>query len=283
MMQSKSVTCLNPRGFHRLHYTDWGDALNPRIVVCVHGLTRNCRDFDALAAALQAEFRVVCPDVAGRGQSGWLPAKEHYVQHQYMADMTVLLAQLAATGEKEILWVGTSMGGILGMLLASLPDTPLKKLVINDVGALIPQAAIKRIGQYVGADPRFATLQEVEKFIRTVSAPFGPLSDAQWAHLTLHNAKQHADGRWGLNYDPGIAQVFKQAVTDIDLWTQFDAIRCDTLLLRGVQSDLLLKDTAQAMTQRGPRPRLVEFADVGHAPMLMADDQIKVVRDFLRG
>ncbi len=281
-MQSKTVQCLNPRGFHRMRYTDWGDAANPRIVICVHGLTRNCRDFDTLAEALQNDFRVVCPDVAGRGQSGWLPAKEHYTQHQYMADMTVLLAQLAADGEKEILWVGTSMGGILGMLLASLPGTPLKKLVINDVGALIPKAAIERIGQYVGTDPRFASQKDVEKFIRTVSAPFGPLTDAQWAHLTLHNAKQHANGDWGLNYDPGIAQVFKQAVTDIDLWPQFDAICCNTLMLRGTQSDLLLKDTALAMTQRGPRPQLVEFNGVGHAPMLMANDQVKVVRDFLR-
>jgi pimeloyl-ACP methyl ester carboxylesterase len=282
IMQSKTVQCLNPRGFHRMRYTDWGDAANPRIVICVHGLTRNCRDFDTLAEALQNDFRVVCPDVTGRGQSGWLPAKEHYTQHQYMADMTVLLAQLAAEGEKETLWVGTSMGGILGMLLASLPGTPLKKLVINDVGALIPKAAIERIGQYVGADPHFAALEDVEKFIRTVSAPFGPLTDAQWAHLTLHNAKQNTDGKWGLNYDPGIAQVFKQAIIDIDLWASYDAIRCNTLLLRGAQSDLLLKDTALAMTQRGPCPKLVEFDGVGHAPMLMADDQIKVVRDFLR-
>jgi pimeloyl-ACP methyl ester carboxylesterase len=281
-MQSKTVQCLNPRGFHRLRYTDWGEANNPRIVICVHGLTRNCRDFDTLAEALQGEFRVVCPDIAGRGQSDWLSDKTHYTQHQYMADMAVLLARLTADGEREILWVGTSMGGILGMLLASLPGTPITKLVINDVGALIPKAAIERIGQYVGADPRFGSLAEVEKFIRTVSAPFGPLTDAQWTHLTTYNSRQHADGSWHLNYDPGIAQVFKQAINDIDLWPQYEAIQCNTLLLRGAQSDLLLKDTALAMTQRGPHPALVEFNGVGHAPMLMADDQIKAVSDFLR-
>jgi pimeloyl-ACP methyl ester carboxylesterase len=282
MMQSKTVQCLNPRGFHRMHYTDWGDPANPRVVICVHGLTRNCRDFDMLAQGLQDECRVVCPDVAGRGRSDWLPAKEHYAQHQYMADMTVLLARLTAGGEKEIYWVGTSMGGILGMLLASLPNTPLHKLVINDVGALVPLTAITRIGQYVGADPRFTTLKAVENYIRTVSAPFGPLTDDQWAHLALHSAKQHADGSWGLVYDPGIAQVFQQTVADVDLWQPFDAIRCPTLLLRGVQSDLLLKETALAMTQRGPRPQLVEFEGVGHAPMLMAENQIQVVRNFLR-
>lgn len=280
-MQSRFVQCLNPRGFHRMHYTDWGDAANPRVVICVHGLTRNCRDFDTLAQVLQPDFRVVCPDVVGRGRSDWLPAKEQYTQQQYLADMTVLMAQIVANGEREIYWVGTSMGGIIGMLLAAPPGSPLRRLVLNDVGALIPKAAIERIGQYVGADTRFATLKDVEQYIRTVSAPFGPLTDAQWEHLTAHNARQHADGNWGLIYDPGIAQVFQQAPADIDLWPTFDAVRCPTLLLRGTQSDLLLKDTALEMTRRGPRPQLIEFEGVGHAPMLMAEDQITAVRNFL--
>jgi pimeloyl-ACP methyl ester carboxylesterase len=281
-MISKTVQCLNPRGYHRMHYTDWGNPANRRIVICAHGLTRNCRDFDTFAQALQNNYRVICPDVVGRGRSDWLPAKEHYTQHQYMADTTTLLARLTADGEKDIYWVGTSMGGILGILLASLPNTNLRKLVINDVGALIPKAAIERIAQYVGTDPRFATLKEMEQYVRTVSAPFGPLTDEQWVHLTVHGAKQHSDGTWGFVYDPGIALVFQQTINDVDLWPQYDAIKVDSLLLRGAQSDLLLKETALAMTQRGPRARLVEFDRIGHAPMLMAQDQIEVVQNFLK-
>jgi len=174
------------------------------------------------------------------------------------------------------------MGGIFGMLLASRPNTPIGRLVVNDVGTFIPKAAQERIGKYIGRDPRFKTLEEMETMVRFVSAPFGPLTDAQWRHLTVTAAKQHADGSWGLRYDPGIGIPFqKKPLVDVDLWQYWDTIACPTLLLRGTQSDLLLKDTANAMILRGPRPRLVEFEGIGHAPMLMADDQIKVVREFL--
>ena len=282
-MQSKFVQCLSPSGLHQVHYTEWGARDNPRMVVCVHGLTRNCRDFDALAQALENDFRVVCPDVVGRGKSDWLADKQFYGLPQYMADMTSLLARLTADGEREILWVGTSMGGMIGMMLASLPHTPLRKLVLNDVGTLIPKASLERIGKYVGKAPAFKTLEETNLYVRTVSAPFGPLTDAQWDHLTRHNAKQTPEGLWTMNYDPGIAVPFqKEPINDIELWGQYDCIRCPALLLRGADSDLLLKDTAFAMTQRGPKARLVEFPGVGHAPMLMAQDQIQAVTDFLK-
>ncbi len=283
-MREQYLHCLNSRGFHRLHYTDWGDPENPRAVICVHGLTRNCRDFDALAVALQDRLRVISVSIAGRGLSDWLPAHEDYNYPQYMSDMTALIARVTATGAEEIDWVGTSMGGMLGMLLAAQPNTPLRRLVLNDIGSVIPQAAMVRIGSYAGKDPLFATLAEVEQYVRTVSASFGPLTDAQWRHLTVHNAQQQDDGRWGMNYDPGVALPFQKAFDqDIVLWNYYDAVRCPTLLLRGAQSDLLLRETALAMTQRGPQPKLVEFSGVGHAPMLMADDQIQVVRDFLLG
>jgi len=265
-----------------MHYTDWGDAGNSRVVICVHGLTRNCRDFDFLARALQDDFRVICPDVAGRGRSDWLEDKNGYVNAQYLADMTVLIARITANGEKTIYWVGTSMGGIVGMQLAARGNTPIKKLVLNDVGMLVPKAALERIAGYVGKDPRFSTLPEMEAYLRSVSAPFGPLSDSQWRHLTLHGAKQYPDGSWGMRYDPSIGTPFhKGSLADVDLSGYWDAIRCATLVLRGARSDLLRKDTALAMTQRGPKPRLVEFEDIGHAPMLMSEDQITVVRDFL--
>jgi pimeloyl-ACP methyl ester carboxylesterase len=281
-MKSDYISCLGTKGFHRMHYTDWGDAANPRVVLCVHGLTRNCRDFDILAQALEKDFRVVCPDLAGRGKSDWLYAKEDYGYAQYLADMTVMIARVTAGGEKTIQWVGTSLGGLIGMLLASRRRTPVRKLVMNDVGTLVPKAALERLATYVGKDPRFKSFEELEAYVRYVSAPFGPLTDGQWHHLALHGATQHADGSWGLSYDPGIGIPFKKGpLADVDFSSYWDTVICPTLLLRGAQSDLLLKDNAIAMTQRGPKPKLIEFDGIGHAPMLMADDQIRVVREFL--
>jgi len=282
-MKSDHVLCLSSKGFHRVHYVEWGDPDAERVAILVHGLTRNGRDFDVLAQALQPDFRVLCPDVAGRGASDWLPAKEDYGYPQYCADMTALIARATAGGRpRRIYWVGTSMGGIIGMLLASRPNSPIVRLVVNDVGAVIPKAALQRIGAYVGKDPRFGTLDDMEATVRLVSAPFGSLTNAQWRHITVTGAKQHGDGSWGFCYDPGIAIAFQaQTHADVDLWQYWDAITCPTLLMRGAQSDLLLKDTATAMTRRGPCPRLIEFEGIGHAPMLMADDQIQTVRDFL--
>lgn len=281
-MQEKFVQCLSPSGLHNMHYTEWGARDNPRVVICVHGLTRNCRDFDALAQTLEKDFRVVCPDIVGRGQSDWLADKQHYGLPQYLADITTLIAKLSADGPRDILWVGTSMGGMIGLLLASLARTPVRKLVLNDVGTLIPKASLERIAAYVGKAPSFKTLAETNAYVRYVSASFGSHSDAQWDHLTRHNSRQNADGTWTMNYDPGVALPFQQGpLNDIDLSGSYDRITCPTLLLRGADSDLLLKDTALAMTQRGPTARLVEFAGVGHAPMLMTDDQIKVVQTFL--
>ncbi len=299
-MRTDHVLCLSTHGFHKMFYTDWGDPASQRVVICVHGLTRNCRDFDFLAQALAGEFRVVCPDVVGRGRSDWLYRKDDYGYPQYLADMNALIARVSAWpvptgwlgklanflrrryGSRSIYWVGTSMGGMLGMMLASRPNTPIRKLVVNDVGPLIPKASLERIATYVGKDPRFKTLDELEAYVRQVSAPFGPLTDAQWHHLTLHGAKQYEDGSWGMCYDPDIAAPFRKGpLEDIDLWSYWDTISCPTLVLRGAESDLLLKATAEQMQQRGPHARLVEFAGVGHAPMLMAEDQIKVVIDFL--
>lgn len=282
MMKEQYISGLDSRGFHQLHYTDWGDAANPRVVICVHGLTRNCRDFDALATALQNDLRVIGVSMAGRGKSSWLANPDDYSYPQYMADMTALIARVTATGSNTLYWVGTSMGGMLGMLLAARPGTPIKRLVLNDVGAVVPKESMARIGAYVGKDPRFNTYADIEQYVRTVSAPFGPLTDAQWQHMTVHNTRQHDDGRWGMNYDPAIALPFRKAVDkDIVLWDYYDAVQCPMLLLRGAQSDVLPRDTALEMTQRGPRPRLVEFAGIGHAPALMAEDQIAAVRNFL--
>jgi pimeloyl-ACP methyl ester carboxylesterase len=282
-MKSNHVLGLSAKGFHRIHYTEWGDAANPHIVMCVHGLSRTGRDFDFLAQALQSDFRVVCPDIVGRGKSDWLQAKEDYGYPQYLADMNALIARVTdGIGKSDVYWVGTSMGGIIGMLIASRRLSPITKLVLNDIGAVIPKAALERLALYIGHAPQFKTFEELEAYVRLVSAPFGPLTDEQWRHLTVHSAKQMEDGSWTTAYDPAIGIPFRQGpLHDINLWEYFDAIPCPTLLLRGAQSDLLLEDTALAMTQRGPRPRLVEFEGIGHAPALMAQDQIAVVREFL--
>ena len=214
--------------------------------------------------------------------SDWLADKQHYQLTQYAADMTTLLARLTADGASDIRWMGTSMGGMIGMILASLEYTPITRLVLNDIGIIIPRIALERIAKYVGVLPTFKTLRELNLYVRMISAPFGPLSDEQWDHLTRHNARQNEQGDWLLNYDPGIALPFQQGpLNEVDLSGYYDRITCPTLLLRGADSDLLLKDIAQNMTQRGPRARLVEFAGVGHAPMLMAPDQVEVVSSFL--
>ena len=280
-MKNGSVLCLDSSGFHRMHYYDWGDPSNPRVVVCIHGLTRQGRDFDFLARSLQGDFRVICPDIAGRGLSDWLATKGDYGYPQYMADVTALIARITVSAEQKIYWVGTSMGGLLGMLYASRRGNPVRKLVVNDAGTIVPKAALERLALYVGKDPSFASLEALEAHVRRISAPFGPLDDEQWRHITLHGAKQHADGTWGLGYDPAIALPFQGELADVDLSAYWDAIACPTLLLRGAQSDLLLRETALDMTQRGPKAKLVEFEGTGHAPMLMKASEARIVREFL--
>lgn len=279
-MQTRSLPCLSLHGFHSLNYYEWGAPDNPRVLICVHGLTRNGRDFDDFASAMSDEYRVLCPDIAGRGKSEWLAHKEDYSYPVYCADMAALIAR---SGAQQVDWVGTSMGGLIGMLLAAQPGSPIRRLVMNDVGPLIPKASMERLASYVGKGKNHATLEEFEQYIRTVSAPFGPLTDAQWRHLAETNAKRLEDGSWCSIYDPAIAAPFAGPLADVVLWPYWDMVRCPTLVLRGADSDLLLKETAAEMTRRGPKAKLVEFAGVGHAPMLMDAGQIKVVRQFLLG
>jgi pimeloyl-ACP methyl ester carboxylesterase len=282
-MRQHTVQCLSPAGFHDMAYVEWGDPDNPCVLVCAHGLTRCGRDFDFVAQALADVYRVVCPDVVGRGRSAWLRDKRHYAIPQYCADMTALLARLDA---RTVHWLGTSMGGLIGMALAAQEGTPISRLVLNDVGPVVTAASIARIGEFVGKAPGFATLDEAEAYIRFVSAPFGALSDEQWRHLTVHVVRALPGGGYAMAYDPGIAEPFRQDMgggKDVELWPVYDAIKCPTLLVRGAKSDLLTVATAREMTERGPRARLVEIPDVGHAPTLMSAEQIAVVRGFLLG
>ncbi len=284
-MREGKVKCLSAAGFHHMAYVEWGDAANPRVLVCVHGLTRCARDFDFFAQALAADYRVVCPDVAGRGRSDWLRNKSLYGIPQYCADMTTLLAKLNA---EAVDWVGTSMGGLIGMALACQPETPIARLVLNDVGPVITATSLARIGSYLGAAPRFDTIGQAEVFVRFVSATFGKFSDEEWRHLTRHVTRTAADGKVEFAYDPGIAQSFREMQAagegkDVEMWPLYDGVACPTLLLRGESSDLLTHETALQMSGRGPRAKLVEVPGVGHAPMLMDAAQVAPVREFLLG
>lgn len=275
-MREGAVRCLDPHGFHWMRYAEWGDAANPRVLVCVHGLTRNGRDFDYLAERLADAYRVVCPDVAGRGRSDWLRDPADYSYPVYCGDMATLIASLHA---ETVDWVGTSMGGIIGMILAGLPGSPLRKLVLNDVGSRIPKAAIERIGAYVGREPTFDSIEAAEEAIRTVS-PFGKLTAGQWRHLTLHVVKPE-DGRWKLRYDPGIGQNFHAAPpADVDLRAYWKLVPGPVLVVRGEDSDLLLPETLAEMLER-PNTEAHVVPQTGHCPMLMDDSQVAVVRRFL--
>jgi pimeloyl-ACP methyl ester carboxylesterase len=264
-------------------YWEWGARDNPHVLMCVHGLTRQGRDFDVLAQSLCTHYRVVCPDVVGRGQSDWLRDPNGYQVPMYVADMVTLIARL----QPEVLhWVGTSMGGLIGMGLASVPQTPISRLVINDVGPTLEPQALKRIARYLGLHLRWKSLDEATDHIALVSRSFGPLTREQWLRLTEPLLKRDGD-EWVARYDPQIAVPFKASTPEkakadeILLWHLYDAITCPTLVLRGADSDLLKRDTAVAMTQRGPQAQLQEFEHVGHAPMLVSDDQVAVVKAFL--
>lgn len=261
-----------------LAFTDWGTRDRDHTVLCVHGLTRQGRDFDALGQALAPDFHVCAVDVAGRGRSGWLADKAAYKLETYVRHMDALLAY---RGWEAVDWVGTSMGGMIGMALAARPDSPVKRLVLNDVGPLVPKVALERIASYVGEDPRFASLGAVDAYLREVHADFGDLTDAQWSEMTMHSNVRQPDGSYSLHYDPAIGEAFKGPLQDVDLWPLYDRIACPVLVLRGERSDLLTRETAAEMTRRGPRAELVELPGCGHAPALMADEQIAVVRDWL--
>lgn len=280
--RERRVQCASPSGLHQMAYREWGDPANPRVLVCVHGLARNGRDFDDLARAMAVSHRVVCPDVAGRGRSDRLRDPAGYGVPQYVADMMVLIARLDV---ETIDWLGTSMGGLIGMVLASFDGTPIRRLLLNDVGPVISNESIRRIGDYIGRAPSFSGIDEAERYIRLVSAPFGALTDAQWRALTESSVHPTPDGRFEMIYDPAIADAFHRATSagEINLWPIFDRIRCRTRLVRGELSDLLTEDTAQAMTRRGPRPDLVQVPGVGHAPMFMDKAQIDIARAFFAG
>lgn len=281
----RHVQCLDTRGLHRMAYWEWGDPANDRVLVCVHGLTRQGRDFDVLARALCSHYRVVCPDVVGRGQSDWLAEPMGYGVPTYVADMVTLLARLDA---RQVHWVGTSMGGLIGMGVAALSGSPIGRLVLNDVGPVIQPAFLARLGTHLGVPVTWPDERAAAEALRALSVGFGPHTDEQWMALTRPQLRPTMNGHaLRPHYDPSIAVPVRAATPEsaalgqAALWAAYDRIRCPTLLLRGRESDLLAESTAAEMTMRGPRAALVEFEGVGHAPTLVAADQVAAVCRFL--
>ncbi|MDE2614403.1 MAG: alpha/beta fold hydrolase [Burkholderiales bacterium] len=279
-----AVQCLDARGLHRMAYWEWGAADNPQVVVCVHGLTRQGRDFDALARDLAADCRVVCPDVVGRGRSDRLADPTGYIVPGYVADLVTLVARLDV---ERLDFVGTSMGGLIGLGLASLAGSPVRRLVLNDVGPAIEPAALTRIGAYLGQPVQWPTVEAAADALWSISQSFGPHTREEWLEMTRPQLVPGPQGGYVPHYDPAIAVPFRAVTPELAragealLWQSYDRVRAPTLLLRGAESDLLARATAQEMTSRGPQARLVEFAGVGHAPTLVHADQRAVVREFL--
>ena len=288
------VDCPDAQGAHRMAYWQWGQPDAGRVILCAHGLSRQGRDFDTLARGLCARastpIRVVCPDVVGRGRSDWLKDPMGYQIPNYAGDILALLAALKPT---TLDWVGTSMGGLIGIVVCGQPGLPLpvpvRRLVINDVGPVIQWSAVERIGSYLGQTGRFETLEQAAAAMLAVSASFGPISPENWLELSRHMVRPipGGGGALTLHYDPAIAVPFRTLTQEASaqgeamVWQLYDNIRAQTLLLRGADSDVLSRATATAMVQRGPKARLVEFSGVGHAPMLIADDQVDCVARFL--
>lgn len=283
-------------GQHRLAYWEWnntGNPAHPHVIVCVHGLSRQGRDFDVLAHALSSRARVICPDMPGRGESDWLAQPLDYAVPLYAQDIRALLWWLHSESRIETLdWVGTSMGGLIGLSICGQPQVPIpiavSNLVLNDVGPVLEWPALARIGAYIGQSPRFATVQKACEALASVASGFGPHSAVQWEALTAPMLKADGDG-YRLHYDPAIAIAFQALARDDlpaserTLWDLYDHVTARTLLLRGADSDLLSRVTAEEMTRRGPRALIREFAGVGHAPTMVAADQVRVVLEFLFG
>ena len=280
-----AVQALGPHGFTRVAYFEWGPPDAAQVVVCVHGLTRNARDFDFLARRLAAKgMRVVAPDLPGRGKSQWVPVAADYATPLYLCAMAAVIAR---TGVESVDWIGTSLGGHVGMEMAALAGAPIRRLVLNDFGARVGGVALQRISAYMRVKRRFDSVENLEKHLRSIHEPFGNLTDAQWRHMAEHSAVKTEEGDYRQHYDPNIGRAFSWPImVDIALWNVWDRVACPVLVLRGEDSDLLHASTVREMQKRGIAGknglvRAVEVRDVGHAPALMNDAQISIIEEFL--
>lgn len=278
-----TVLCASRDQFHRLAFTDWGRPGERGTVICVHGLTRQGRDFDPVARELATQgYRVICPDLVGRGLSDRLSDPRDYDLPQYILDMTTLLASVGAT---QVDWIGCSLGGLIGMMMAGMPNSPIRRLLVNDIGPYLPLNAVLRIGRYVRAGPmRFASQEAVDRYFREILGPFGRLTEPQWRHLAEHSVMPDGEGGYRLRYDPMIVRGFRPPWTHTrQLWSSWDRIECPTLILRGAASDLFLRSTAAEMAARNANARLLEIPNCGHMPALLDAEQIRLVTEWING
>ncbi|WP_136443867.1 alpha/beta fold hydrolase [Pacificoceanicola onchidii] len=273
------VRCVSRHGFHDVAYSDWGDPDAQDCLVCVHGLTRNARDFDQVAQALSPQMRVICADLAGRGQSDWLRDASDYNLLQYNMDMTTLLAR---TGLPQVDWLGTSLGGLIGISLAGMEGSPIRRLIINDVAPEIPYAALRRITSYVQTKTEFETLDDVEAHLRETLSPFGPMTNDDWAKMARTSAFETETG-YHQHHDPGIISNFRRyfMFMHFNIWKYWDAITCPVLILRGTQSDFLTERLRDKMLERLPHASVIEFDGIGHVPTLNTPSQINEIKEWL--
>ncbi|KTD36155.1 hydrolase/acyltransferase [Legionella nautarum] len=298
-MKRDYVLCVSDEGYHRVAYTEWGKVNSESpTVICVHGLTRNSRDFDALADYLSTQgSHVFCPDVVGRGDSSWLKNAHDYNFKRYIIDLSNLISR---TGAKEIDWIGTSMGGLLGIIMASLPNTPIRRLILNDVSPQVPIQTLWHMAKYVGKDPQFSSKEEAKEHYKKIYAEFGNLTEKQWINFTEHSVTELSPGVFISKFDPNIHdfklswqsvkeflyhphRALEGILFDIDLWDFWQKITCPVLVIRGSRSTLLLPEHIKKMKRMHPEVEVFEVEDAGHAPALLELDQHKKIRSWLNG
>lgn len=278
-MKTKHVLSSNTAGQHRIVYQDWGREDNPNVLICVHGLTRNSHDFDYLAENLSQRYRVIAPDIVGRGNSDWLPDPSLYTIEQYVKDMAILIKHL---GVSSVDWIGTSLGGIIGMTMAALPQSPVRRLILNDIGACVKKDAIAFLATSLAQTPQFSSLDELRAFLRQSYAHTGALKEEHWEHMSRYDHRLNEDGTYARNYDPQLVQSMAPGHSnDIDLWQQWDAIRCPTLILHGAQSLILTAALCDEMLARNPHASVITLPGVGHTPSLMVPEHIDIVNEWL--
>ncbi|QLE98625.1 alpha/beta fold hydrolase [Neptunomonas phycophila] len=277
-MRTDYVLGLSTAGYHKMAYREWGHLDNERVLVCVHGLARNGRDFDDIAKALSRHYRVICPDIVGRGESDWLKDPTGYTFAQYLSDIMSLLARLNV---KEVDWLGTSMGGLLGIMLAAYPNSPIKRLILNDVGPFVSKEALKRIGEYLKPS-WYESVADAKAAMQANYPALRYIREEQWQHLVRYGYRLDSKG-WTQHYDPAIGDMARaNSSEDVDLWPFWQGIQCPQLLIWGEASDVLRRDTVEQMQQLNPALSLYALPDIEHVPSLMEEEHIETITTWLR-
>jgi pimeloyl-ACP methyl ester carboxylesterase len=278
-MKTKHITSSNPSGKHRIVYQDWGNENNTNVLICVHGLTRNSRDFDYLAQHLSSQYRVIAPDIVGRGQSDWLPDPALYTLEQYIHDMGALMTHLKL---KQVGWLGTSLGGLIGMTIAASPNSPIKRLILNDIGPVIKKEAIVYLATSLAETPHFKSLDELQKFLKEAYSAMGHMDKDHWEHMVTYDHRITSEGKITRNFDPKITRwVSSMTTTDLAMWDMWEGIHCPILIIHGEESIILTPEICQEMLKRNSHASLVTIPGVGHTPSLMPESQIRIVQEWL--